>query len=120
MRLPRDLSTRDLARRLERQYGYRVSRTKGSYMTVMQTTHQVQAPPPRAHRRLQERPVREMALHRTRPLDERMAEEICQGLRSSRPSSEGVFDSIVHDPVFPAIPGGRRPLTMLRPQGAPL
>lgn len=28
MRLPRDLSGRDLAKRLERQYGYRVTRTR--------------------------------------------------------------------------------------------
>ena len=39
MRLPRDLSGRDLARRLERQYGYRVTRTKGSHMTATRTTH---------------------------------------------------------------------------------
>ena len=34
MRLPRDLSGRDLAKRLDRQYGYRVTRTKGSHMTA--------------------------------------------------------------------------------------
>ena len=38
MRLPRDLSGRDLARRLKRQYGYRVTRTKGSHMTATRTT----------------------------------------------------------------------------------
>ena len=38
MRLPRDLSGRDLAKRLERQYGYHVTRTKGSHMTVTRTT----------------------------------------------------------------------------------
>ena len=38
MRLPRDLSGRDLAKRLERQYGYRVTRTKGSHMTLTRTT----------------------------------------------------------------------------------
>lgn len=53
MRLPRDLSGRDLARRLERHYGYRVTRTKGSHMTATRTTdasrHSVTVP---AHREL--------------------------------------------------------------------
>ncbi len=38
MRLPRDLSERDLARRLERHYGYRVTRTEGSHMTATRIT----------------------------------------------------------------------------------
>ena len=53
MRLPRDLSGRDLAKRLERQYGYRVTRTKGSHMTLTRTTdtdrHSVTVP---VHREL--------------------------------------------------------------------
>ena len=53
MRLPRDLSGRDLAKRLERQYGYRATRTKGSHMTVTRSTeagrHSVTVP---AHRQL--------------------------------------------------------------------
>ena len=53
MRLPRDLSGRDLARRLERQYGYRVIRTKGSHMTATRITeagrHSVTVP---THRQL--------------------------------------------------------------------
>lgn len=51
MRLPRDLSGRVLAKQLDRQYGYRVTRTKGSHMTGMRTNYQAQAPPPRARRR---------------------------------------------------------------------
>ena len=38
MRLPRDLSERDLAKRPESDYGYRVTRTKGSHMSVARTT----------------------------------------------------------------------------------
>ncbi len=34
MRLPRDLSGRDLANRLARHYGYTLRRTRGSHMTV--------------------------------------------------------------------------------------
>ena len=34
MRLPRDLSGRDLARCLGRHYGYTISRTRGSHVTV--------------------------------------------------------------------------------------
>jgi len=37
MRLPRDLSGREVARLLTRHYGYRVARTQGSHMTVMLT-----------------------------------------------------------------------------------
>ena len=33
MKLPRDLSGSEVARLLERHYGYRVARTKGSHMT---------------------------------------------------------------------------------------
>ena len=39
MRLPRDLSGRDLAKRLERHYGYRVTRTKGSQMTAIRLSN---------------------------------------------------------------------------------
>lgn len=53
MRLPRDLSGRDLAKRLEREYGYRVTRTRGSHTTVTRITdagrHSVTVP---AHREL--------------------------------------------------------------------
>ncbi len=53
MRLPRDLSGRDLARRLARHYGYTISRSKGSHMTVTRVTetgrHSVTVP---AHREL--------------------------------------------------------------------
>ena len=53
MRLPLDLSGRDLARRLERHYGYRVTRTKKSHMTATRITdtgrHSVTVP---AHREL--------------------------------------------------------------------
>ena len=53
MRLPLDLSGRDLARRLERHYGYRVTRTKRSHMTATRITyagrHSVTVP---AHREL--------------------------------------------------------------------
>ena len=53
MRLPRDLSGRDLATRLERRYGYRVTRTKGSPMTATRTAgtdrHSVTVP---SHRKL--------------------------------------------------------------------
>ncbi len=38
MRLPRDLSGRDLCGRLARHYGYIVTRQKGSHMTVTQVT----------------------------------------------------------------------------------
>ena len=38
MRLPRDLSGRDLAKRLERHYGYRITRAKGSHMTTTRIT----------------------------------------------------------------------------------
>ena len=34
MKLPRDLSGDEVAKRLRRQYGYRVTRTRGSHMTV--------------------------------------------------------------------------------------
>ena len=34
MKLPRDLSGTEVARRLTRHYGYRVTRTRGSHMTV--------------------------------------------------------------------------------------
>ena len=34
MKLPRDLSGREVAKRLGRHYGYRVTRTRGSHMTV--------------------------------------------------------------------------------------
>ena len=34
MKLPRDLSGSEVARLLERHYGYRVARTKGSHMTL--------------------------------------------------------------------------------------
>lgn len=37
MRLPRDLSGREVARLLARHYGYRAARTKGSHMTVTLT-----------------------------------------------------------------------------------
>ena len=58
MRLPRDLSGRDLARRLERQYGYRVTRTKESHMTATRTNDpvmcdSVHASPPGSDNRLQ-------------------------------------------------------------------
>lgn len=53
MRLPRDLSGRDLARRLARHYGYRIARTKGSHMTATRIIdsgqHSVTVP---AHREL--------------------------------------------------------------------
>ena len=38
MRLPRDLSGWDLARRIERKYGYRVTRAQGSHMTSARIT----------------------------------------------------------------------------------
>ena len=34
MKLPRDLSGTEVARRLDRHYGYRVTRSRGSHMTV--------------------------------------------------------------------------------------
>ena len=37
MKVPRDLSGERLARLLARHYGYRVTRTKGSHMTVTRT-----------------------------------------------------------------------------------
>ena len=37
MKLPRDLSGEKVARLLARHYGYRVTRTKGSHMTLMRT-----------------------------------------------------------------------------------
>ena len=53
MRVPRDLSGRDLANRLARHYGYAVKRTRGSHMTVARVTaagkHSVTVP---AHRDL--------------------------------------------------------------------
>ena len=48
MKLPRDLSGTGVARRLARHYGYRVTRTRGSHMTVTLTAegeqHQVTVP----------------------------------------------------------------------------
>ena len=48
MKLPRDLSGTEVARRLARHYGYRVTRSRGSHMTVTLTTegdqHQVTGP----------------------------------------------------------------------------
>ena len=38
MKLPRDLSGEEVARLLGRHYGYRVSRTRGSHMTVTRTS----------------------------------------------------------------------------------
>ena len=53
MRLPRNLSGRDLAGRLARYYGYEVTRMSGSHMTVTRITlsgkHSVTVP---AHRSL--------------------------------------------------------------------
>ena len=53
MRLPRDLSGRDLAGRLARHYGYALRRMSGSHMTVTRVTeigkHSVTVP---AHREL--------------------------------------------------------------------
>ena len=68
MRLPRDLSGRDLARRLERHYGYRVTRLKGSHMTVTRITdagrHSVTVP---MHREMRlgtlDAMVRDVAAH---------------------------------------------------------
>ena len=37
MKLPRDLSGNEVARLMVRHYGYRVTRTKGSHMTVTLT-----------------------------------------------------------------------------------
>jgi predicted RNA binding protein YcfA (HicA-like mRNA interferase family) len=37
MKLPRDLSGTEVARRLARHYGYRVTRSRGSHMTVTLT-----------------------------------------------------------------------------------
>ncbi len=48
MKLPRDLSGTEVARRLARHYGYRVTRSQGSHMTVTLTAegdqHQVTVP----------------------------------------------------------------------------
>ena len=48
MRLPRGLSGDEVARLLARHYGYRVTRTRGSHMTVSLTvgsdTHRVTVP----------------------------------------------------------------------------
>ena len=48
MKLPRDLSGTEVARRLARHYGYRVNRSRGSHMTVTLTAegdqHQVTVP----------------------------------------------------------------------------
>ena len=48
MKLPRDLSGTEVARRLARHYGYRVTRNRGSHMTVTLTDggdqHQVTVP----------------------------------------------------------------------------
>ena len=53
MRLPRDLSGRDLTSRLARHYGYTLTRTSGSHITVTRVTepgrHSVTGP---AHREL--------------------------------------------------------------------
>ena len=53
MRLPRDLSGRELAGRLARYYGYTLTRTSGSHMTVTRVIeagkHSVTVP---AHREL--------------------------------------------------------------------
>ena len=38
MKLPRDLSGEEVARRLARCYGYQVTRTKGSHMTTILET----------------------------------------------------------------------------------
>ena len=48
MKLPRDFSGAEVARRLARHYGYRVTPSRGSYMTVTLTAggeqHQVTVP----------------------------------------------------------------------------
>ena len=48
MKLPRDLSGTEVARRLARHYGYRVTRNRGSHMTATLTAeggqHQVTVP----------------------------------------------------------------------------
>ena len=48
MKLPRDLSGTEVATRLARHYGYRVTRSRGSHMTVTLTAggeqHQVTVP----------------------------------------------------------------------------
>ncbi len=48
MKLPRDLSGAEVARRLVGHYGYRVTRSRGSHMTVTPTAegdqHQVTVP----------------------------------------------------------------------------
>ena len=38
MKLPRDLSGEEVARLLARRYGYQMSRSKGSHMTVTKTS----------------------------------------------------------------------------------
>ncbi len=54
MRLPRDLSGKEVARLLGRHYGYRIRRTRGSHLTVAAQTpggtqHSVTVP---SHRRV--------------------------------------------------------------------
>ncbi len=48
MKLPRDLSGTEVVRRLARHYGYRMTRSRGSHMTVTLTAggdqHQVTVP----------------------------------------------------------------------------
>ena len=48
MKLPRDLSGNEVAKRLARHYGYRVTRSRGSHMTITLTVgsnrHQVTVP----------------------------------------------------------------------------
>lgn len=48
MKLPRDLSGNEVANRLRRRYGYRVTRTRGSHMTATLTvgdkSHSVTVP----------------------------------------------------------------------------
>ena len=49
MKLPRDLSGAEVAKRLARHYGYRMTRSRGSHMTVTLTAggdeHQVTVEP---------------------------------------------------------------------------
>ena len=53
MGLPRDLSGRDLAGRLAHHYGYTLTRTSGSHMTVVRVTEISQhSTPIPAHREL--------------------------------------------------------------------
>ncbi len=62
MKLPRDLSGEEVARRLRRQYGYRVTRTRGSHMTatlaVGDKSHNVTVP---RHRNLRVGTLSEIA-----------------------------------------------------------